>query len=218
LRSGRYVRVDVIDQGVGIPRTHLQRVFDPYFSTKQSGSGLGLATALSIIRRHDGHIDLKSEPGKGSVFTIYLPGVEAEVTLPAGGREALAGELTGHVLLLDDEETVLTTAKEMLEVLGLTVECVACGEEAIAAFKRAVAIGRPFDAVILDLTIRCGMGGEDALRHLRELDPDIRAVVSSGYSTNPVMARYKEHGFNAVARKPYTLTELRNAIGPLLER
>jgi PAS domain S-box-containing protein len=206
LPAGRYVRISLADHGAGIPRQNLQRVFDPFFTTKKDGTGLGLAVVHSIVRGHGGHVRAESVEGLGSTFTVHLPATAA-ATLPAAAPDAVrAGR--GRILIMDDEPSVRSVASRLLEAMEFGVHAVAGGEEALAAYRDARAAGRAFDAVILDLTIPGGLGGAATLQRLRELDPAVRAVVSSGYSDDPVMSRYREYGFCNVLAKPYRSGEL----------
>ena len=206
VRPGRYVRIVVEDHGAGIPAAHLPRIFDPYFTTKEKGSGLGLATAYSIVKRHDGHVSVESEVGRGTTFTILLPASGARPELACVPRPPSPGR--GLVLLMDDEQMIRDGTGRMLRHLGYTVALARDGEEAVATYRRAVDRGEPFDVVIMDLTIPAGMGGKETLAALRSLDPGVTAVVSSGYSDEPIVAAYREHGFAGVLPKPYTIGEL----------
>jgi PAS domain S-box-containing protein len=217
LRAGRYVRISVEDQGIGIPKEHFKKIFDPYFTTKQKGSGLGLATCYSIIKRHDGHITLESELGKGSKFSVYLPAShrcaersESGPTVPVGG--------TGRVLVMDDEEMIRDVAGAVLKSLGYEVTTARDGAEVIALVRAARHANAPFDAVIMDLTIPGGMGGQEAVGLLKQIDPSVKAIVSSGYSNDPVMAAYREHGFEGVVTKPYTVARLAETLTAVLKK
>jgi PAS domain S-box-containing protein len=205
LPAGPYALVSVRDRGAGIATEVLPRIFDPYFSTKKRGSGLGLATCYSIVRKHGGHIAALSEPGKGATFRFYLPASTVSSIIhrqpPVDG--VIRG--SGRVLVMDDDEAVRTTAGRMLERLGYDVELAADGAEAIALFQEALYAARPFDAVILDLTIPGGMGGKETVRYLLELSPGTKAIVSSGYSDNPVVGDFASHGFCGVLSKPYDM-------------
>jgi PAS domain S-box-containing protein len=211
LTVGKYVKISLTDEGSGIPTEHLLRIFDPYFTTKQKGSGLGLAVTYSIIKNHGGHIEVESKTGSGTAFTIYLPASDNPIE-----NSEMAGELRiagkGKVLLMDDEEMVRTIGSEMLSELGYTVETVSDGKEAIDAYTKSKEAGKTFDAVVLDLTIPGGIGGKETIKILREIDPSVMAIVSSGYSNDPVMANFLEYGFNAVVSKPYRITELSRAL------
>jgi PAS domain S-box-containing protein len=207
LKNGKYVTILIEDKGVGIPKEQLPRIFDPYFTTKQKGSGLGLTAAYSIIKRHDGYIEVDSEPGVGTVFRLYLPAIVAEAAGKVKGEEEVFfGK--GRVLVMDDEEIVRSVAGEMLKSLGYDVEFAERGETAIDRFLNARESGRPFDALIIDLTIPGGMGGKDTIGKLSSIDPEVKAIVSSGYSNDPVMADYRSYGFSAVLTKPYKIREL----------
>ncbi len=202
--AGRYVKVSITDSGVGIPERHLEKIFDPYFTTKDKGSGLGLATSLSIVRHHGGHILVQSRAGIGTTFEIYLPAFTDPVpSLPIAPEAVPKGP--GRVLVMDDEEAIRQIASRILARNGFVVESASDGAEAIRLFEDARRRGCPFDVVILDLTIRGGMGGQEAMRTLLELDPHVKAIVSSGYSNDPVMASHRQHGFRGVAAKPYQM-------------
>jgi CheY-like chemotaxis protein len=207
LKPGRYLKISIRDQGTGIPEDQISRIFDPYFTTKQGGSGLGLATAYSIIKRHDGHIAVESRLGVGSTFHIYLPASEKGIPEPEI-RTARLEKGHGRVLLMDDDELVRNVAGQILEHLGYAVELARDGSEAIDLYWKAKEAGFPFDAVIMDMTIPGGMGGKDAIKKLREIDPHVKAIVSSGYSNDPIMSSFKEHGFKGIAPKPYKMEEL----------
>ncbi|MCE5272799.1 PAS domain S-box protein, partial [bacterium] len=187
LPAGRYVFITLRDRGVGIPKQYLAHIFDPYFTTKQKGSGLGLTTCFAVVKRHGGHITVESEPGKGTEFTIYLPvSKERPETLSEKADHIRLGG--GRVLVMDDEPGVLQVASLMLKHLGCCTELAADGAQALEAFKAAREAGQPFDAVILDLTVPGGMGGRETLARLLEIDPGLKAIVSSGYSNDDVIA------------------------------
>lgn len=207
LRSARYVEVSIRDTGVGIAAKDLPHIFEPYYTTKKSGSGLGLAVAYSVVRRHDGEIKVESAPGQGTTFHIYLPAADEQpVPEPGKPEEPVAGQ--GRILVMDDEEAIRMLATAALSRLGYEVETAADGAEAVELYRKAMVQKRPFSAVILDLTVRGGMGGGEAIRRLRDLDHNVKAIVSSGYSEDAIMANYREHGFVAAVEKPYRLQEL----------
>jgi signal transduction histidine kinase/CHASE1-domain containing sensor protein/CheY-like chemotaxis protein len=207
LQEGKYVKITIHDQGRGISEEHLQNIFDPYFTTKEKGRGLGLTISFSIIKSHNGHISAESELGSGTTFTIYLPASEKK-TAPKESYESatLVGE--GKILIMDDEEMVRSSLGEMIAGFGYKVELAKDGKEAVARYEKARNSAEPFDAVILDLTVPGGMGGKEAIKKLREIDPNINAIVSSGYSSDHVMANFREHGFSDVIVKPYKPQEL----------
>jgi len=202
-----YVKITIEDQGVGIPEEKLKNIFDPYFTTKQDGSGLGLACTYSIINNHGGTIDAYSEDGKGTVFSFYLPAVHGK-PIPCEEIEAKIITGSGKILLLEDEDSVGTTVSKMLVQIGYDVVLAKDGKDAISFYKSALSTHEPFDAVIMDLTIRGGLGGKDTMEILRKIDPNITAIVSSGYFNNPIMANYQKYGFIGVLPKPYDIEEL----------
>jgi two-component system cell cycle sensor histidine kinase/response regulator CckA len=214
--GGRFVRIAIRDTGAGIPEQNLSRIFDPYFTTKQKGSGLGLATSYSIIKNHGGVIQVKSEVSTGSTFMVYLPAAErtGEVKGTAP-RLAVAGK-KGRILFMDDEEFMRKVATDMMQALGHEIESAADGSAAIKKYLNAKETGNPFNIVILDLTVKGGMGGTETLSRLREIDPAVVAVASSGYADNTVLANYVVHGFSSYLNKPYDIDTLRNCLDALL--
>jgi signal transduction histidine kinase/ActR/RegA family two-component response regulator len=213
LPPGRYVWLAVQDTGSGIPAEYLDRIFDPYFSTKEKGSGLGLAVCYSIVRAHGGAITVDSEVGVGTRFSIYLPASERPVAHVAELPSPPPRGLRGRVLLMDDDPMVAEVTQEMLESLGYAAQSAPCGEDAIEQFRSADTEGEPFDTVILDLTVPGGLGGRDTLPHIRAVRPDVRVLATSGYADDPVLANYREYGFDGVLPKPFTLAELARALG-----
>jgi CheY-like chemotaxis protein len=213
LGPGNYVRIGIRDQGTGIAPEHLSRIFDPFFTTKQKGSGLGLATSYSIVKRHDGAIKAESELGKGATFFVYLPASKelfAQGVLNAGNAAQHTGR--GWVLVMDDEAFICDIAASMLQNMGYSVETTVHGRDAIDKFNKARDAGNPFDLVILDLTIPGGMGGKQTKDELRKIAPAVKIMASSGYSDDPIMAHPRKNGFDGSVRKPYDKTELANAI------
>jgi len=211
LKKGKYIMIEVRDSGIGMPPEVISKIFDPFFTTKQKGSGLGLSTVFSIIKRHEGYVTVESEPEKGTSFFIYLPATDKDKEeKEKTEKKLLKGR--GKILIMDDKSFVRNTTVKALRLFGYKVEGAADGEEAIKKFNNAIEKDKPFDVVILDLTIPGGMGGEDTLKKLREIDPKIKAIVSSGYSEDPVMSEYKKHGFNAIVNKPYQYEELVEAV------
>ncbi|MBI4952539.1 MAG: PAS domain S-box protein [Myxococcales bacterium] len=209
------VEIAVRDTGVGIPAASLERIFDPYFTTKEKGSGLGLATSYSIVKSHDGVVTVRSEVGRGTVFRVFLPaGKGPSLREPRGPVAGPARR--GRVLVMDDDEMVRRVASTLLSALGHEPELATDGASALATWRAARDAGRPFDLVILDLTVRGGMGGAEALRRLAALDPAVKAVVSSGYCADEVLAAHRRHGFAAFLKKPYDLETLRNTLDRIL--
>lgn len=215
LPDGIYVEIRVQDFGVGIAPDCLSRIFDPFFTTKKQSRGLGLAAAYSIVQRHGGHIGVQSVPGRGTTVTITLPASRAaapaeHASSPVTPKAPLeeTRERKIRVLVMDDEEPIRNLITTALTMFGHDVVCTPDGEAFLAAHAVASAEGRPFDLAVLDLTIPGGMGGKDAIRNLRERDRNIHAIVSSGYSTDPVMAQCTAYGFNAVLPKPYQIRDL----------
>lgn len=209
-QQSAYVKLCFADEGHGVPATDLTKIFDPYFTTKASNTGLGLASVHSIIRKHGGRISVDSTVGKGTIFTILLPstGTTAEPDHFAEESLGLPNQGSGSVLVMDDEEMVREIAKETVRFLGYRVTVCASGEEALSKYEAAQKAGEPYMAVILDLTIPCGMGGVETAKQILAIDPDARLIVSSGYSFDPVIAGYRDYGFCAAVVKPYQAEEL----------
>lgn len=215
LPAGHYLLLTVTDQGHGIALQDQENIFDPYFSLKENGSGLGLAVAYAIMKKHDGLITVHSVPGSGTTFSLYLPATrarqEAEEQTPRKPQEA-----GGHILIMDDEKIVLEVAGDVLNFLGYTTSTAVDGAQAIQLYREAMKRGRPFDAVLMDLTIPGGMGGEETMKRLLEIDPLVRGIASSGYANDPIMANFSKYGFRGVVPKPYQVEELRNALARVL--
>ena len=207
LVNGGYVRVSVEDTGIGIPRENQIKIFDPYFSTKFNGNGLGLSTAYSIVKSHDGHIEVESAPEGGTVFRVYLPASTAIAPAIVPETESAASG-QGRILVMDDDKMILRTAENMLHSMGYEVVLAADGEEALGIYRESLTAGQAFDAILMDLTIPGGMGGRETLQHLLHFDPQVKAIVSSGYSNDMVLTDYKKWGFKAIVPKPYTIKEL----------
>jgi len=207
-----YVKIVIRDHGIGIQPDILDKIFDPYFSTKSGGSGLGLAICHSIISKHDGHITVQSQLGKGTTFTIYLPASSKAGPIEIGRETDVAEAFRAKVLIMDDEEMVRNVSKEMITHLGHEVVLAEDGISAIQLFSESLAEQDPIDLIIMDLTIPGGMGGKDAAREILKLDPHAKLIVASGYSNDPVMANYAQYGFCAAIAKPYEINELRKLI------
>ena len=221
LASGDYVCIRVKDEGSGISAENLKRIFDPYFTTKKEGNGLGLASCYSIIQNHKGLIAVDSIIGKGSTFSVYLPKSAhaesaEEVNESAKPEEDTVHTGSGRILVMDDMEAMMTVAGEIIGMLGYEVTLTRDGEEAIEVYKSAKEAGAPFAAVVFDLTVPGGMGGEEACNILREYDPNLLAIASSGYSTSNIMSDWKASGFDAVVPKPYRIKEMSAALNELL--
>ena len=214
VNPGRYIRISITDQGVGIAEDHLLNIFDPYFTTKQEGSGLGLATAYSIIKKHDGHISVESRPEVGTTFHIYLPASEKKVPEKEEVNH-IKGQ--GRILVMDDEAPLRKMVGRLLKTLGYESEFAKDGAQAIEMYNAAKASQTPYDAVILDLTIPGGMGGKEAIDKLLKIDPEVKAVVSSGYSDDPVLANFQEYGFKGMMPKPFETRSLSKVLHEVLQ-
>ncbi len=208
LEDGEYIKLSVKDQGVGIPEAIIQNIFDPFFTTKQAGNGLGLASSYSIIQKHNGYITVESEMGVGTTFHIYLPASTEKTLITEKKEEATPIMGNGRILVMDDESHIRDLTAAVLSKLGYSVSTSMDGAEAIRLYQEAENSGRPYDAVIVDLTIPGGMGGKETVERLMEIDPNVKAIVSSGYSTDPVMSNFREYGFQGVIAKPYKIMEL----------
>jgi len=223
LPEGNYVKVSISDQGRGIPAAEFDNIFEPYYSTKdmgiRKGAGLGLSICHSIIRKHGGDVTVESQIGAGTTFNIYLPATDAKPTTQSASSKPdrnrrIFGE--GNILIMDDDKSIRELAGEILQHLGYRVKFARDGVEAVASYQAALKSADPFDAVILDLTVRGGMGGKETIQKLMAIDPDVKGIVSSGYSEDPGITGYEEHGFSGVVAKPYSLEELGEKLSQVL--
>lgn len=215
LAAGNYVKFDVSDNASGISPENLEKIFDPFFTTKKHGTGLGLATVLSIVRKHGGEIGVASTVGTGTTFTVFLPQADKPVEVQARRAPTLRFG-TGRVLFMDDDPKICALTSTMLQSLDYKFDIAHNGEEAIKFYQRYLNIGRPYDAVIMDITVVGGMGGEECFRHLHELDPDVRAIVSSGYDNEDMARRFLDLGFCGYLTKPYRVTDLGKVLKAVL--
>jgi len=215
--KGKYIRIDIKDTGVGISREHLQRLFEPYFTTKQKGSGLGLSTAYSIIKNHGGYITVESIQNKGTTFCVYLPASDKPLEIDKEPASIKITPRGGKILVMDDEEIIRIMLSNMLQVAGFEAELTVDGTQALDMYNQALETGKPFDVVIMDLTIPGGMGGKEAIQKLREMDPQAKVIASSGYATDPVMADFQDYGFDAVITTPYSISQLENTLQKVLK-
>ncbi len=218
LGPGRYIDIAIKDQGNGIPDEHIEKIFDPYFSTKGKGAdkrtGLGLSISHSIISNHGGDITVCSRVGDGTTFHVLLPAskVASEVVDTVGANTPF-GETEkpifgmGRVLVMDDEAMIRELSGNMLRHLGYDVDFAEEGQATVDKYQAALDASSPYDVVILDLTIKGGMGGQETIKRLKEIDPKVKAIVSSGYTDNPAISNYKHYGFCEVVAKPYEMIE-----------
>lgn len=219
LKAGKYIKATVRDEGAGIERKHLEQIFDPYYTTKQTGSGLGLATVYSIIDKHGGNISVHSQLGKETIFTFYLPASLKELPKIKEVKIAdLREEKNAKVLVMDDEEIVCDVATKILEKNGCKVDIAFHGEQALTLYKKAMESDSSFDLVILDLTIPGGMGGLETMEQLLLIDPQVKVIVSSGYANNTALAHYRSYGFKDILPKPYTLFQLEEVLSRVLKK
>ncbi len=218
LPEGKYIEIAIEDAGVGIPEEHLGKIFDPYFSTKTKGHGLGMTTVYSILQKHEGHIKVESKLGEGTTFYIYLPALEKDNGEREEEKEEISLIKNKKILLMDDEKIVLKTMGRMLKEKGSEVVFAEDGKEAVEKFEEAKNTPHPFDAVVLDLIIPGGMGGEDTAKEIRKIDPNVKIIVSSGYSNDPIMANHEKYGFNGGITKPFNIEELIRVIENVIEK
>jgi CheY-like chemotaxis protein len=211
--NSRFVRVCIRDMGPGISNRRLKDIFVPYYTTKKDGSGLGLSITRSIISKHGGEISVSSRKGQGTSVEFFIP-ASPETAVQERAAATAAG---GRVLFMDDDAIICEVSSEMLRLLGYDVVCASSGEEAVDLYKVAYGQGVPFDCVIMDLTVPGGMSGTEAVKVLREFDPQCKAIVSSGYSDDPVMANYREYGFAGICPKPYSVDALEAVLADVMK-
>lgn len=213
LPAGRYILISIQDQGEGISPENMSKIFDPYFTTKERGSGLGLATVYSIIKSHQGHLDVESTEGVGTLFRLYLPASEHAVeTVETTAPEVSTPAGSGRILVMDDEEIIREIAREILHHLGYEVDVCGDGKSALTMYQEALHAGTRYAAVIMDLTIQGGMGGKETMKALLAIDPAVKGIVSSGYNNDPILAHFREYGFSGMVSKPYTVRELQETL------
>jgi PAS domain S-box-containing protein len=217
LPSGRYVEIAIADEGTGISPENLDRIFDPYFTTNPQGSGLGLTSAYSIVKRHDGLLTAESRLGEGTTFHIFLPASAEKKPRERARQPAVVRGAGNRILIMDDEEGVRAVMSAQLQTLGYSTECAVDGEEAIRRYRDAAERGERFDVVILDLTVRGGMGGRETIKRLQAIDPAVKAIVVSGFSNDPVMADHEAHGFRGRVSKPFETAELAAALREVIQ-
>ncbi|MBI3593381.1 MAG: response regulator [Nitrospirae bacterium] len=216
-RKGNYIEISIQDQGPGISKDHLSKIFDPYFTTKEKGTGLGLSISYSIIDRHKGYITAESTLGAGTTFFVFLPALSQSIIPQEIKEEEAMSRGKGRVLVMDDEEGVLNVARETLKHLGYVVELAKSGTEAVKMYRNARSTSHPFDIVIVDLTVPGDIGGVETLRRLKEIDSQVKVIVSSGYSNSPALAEFKSFGFSECLRKPFRAFEVSEAVKSVLK-
>ncbi len=212
------ISISIEDTGHGIPKENLNKIFDPYFTTKQRGSGLGLATTFAIIKKHGGHISVSSELGKGTTFTIYLPACPEKEIKEKIQKTEVKNWQGKRALVMDDEEYIQELMGSFLDMLNISTDFASNGEEAVQKYKQHLEKGEPYDFVIMDLTIRGGMGGKEAVKQILEINPEAKVIVASGYSTDSVLANYKKFGFSGRLSKPFNLEELAEVVNEILSK
>ena len=216
LRAGKYIKVTVKDEGIGIDSKNLNRIFDPYFTTKHTGHGLGMATVFSIMKKHNGLISVESELGKGTTFTLYLPASELETKLINQTDGEIKIHDSARILIMDDEDMVCDICSLLLETLGYTSEKCYDGKEAIEIYTKSLNSPERFNAIIMDLTIPGGMGGKEAVKEILKIDKEAKVIVSSGYSSGTVLSNYAEYGFKGIIGKPYKIEKLQKVLEEVL--
>ena len=215
LGQGKYVKISVIDEGIGISYEEQDRIFDPYFTTKKGGTGLGLTTAFSIIKRHGGHLSMESAPGRGSIFTFYLP-ASNKTEAKKDDEQHPMGKGSGKILIMDDDVIVRTVMETLLKKAGYSPVGVSGGTQTLEIYAEALSQKEPFLITIMDLTIPGGMGGRETVRKLREIDPQAKVIAFSGYSNDPIFSNYEKHGFDGVLAKPFSIHEFMRTIKSVL--
>ncbi len=218
LPEGKYIEVNVIDEGTGISQENLSRVFDPYFSTKPGGSGLGITTAYAVVKKHGGWMDIISRVGKGTTVKILLPATIKKLKKDRKEPTYKIVKGSGKILFMDDEKNITHAVEGFLKGIGYSVTIASNGKEAITHYKKVLETDEPYDLVILDLTIPGKMGGKEVLKNLLESDPNVRAIATSGYSNDPVMAEYKEYGFHGILPKPFRMSELSRIVKSVISK
>ena len=219
LKSGEYLKISVQDEGIGIHQKYIDKIFDPYFTTKQAGNGLGLATTYSIIKKHNGHLSIESEFGEGTKFTIYIPASKNDKIKNEEISEIISSSKnhSAKILIMDDEEMICDMVSEMIISLGYEVDSAPDGEQTIVRYKEAIDQNNPFDIIIMDLTIPGGMGGKETVKKILEINENAKVIVSSGYSDDEALAGYKSFGFVDMIAKPYTITKLKEVLNSVLD-
>ncbi|MFA5264959.1 MAG: ATP-binding protein, partial [Opitutaceae bacterium] len=218
LAPGDYIQLSITDSGMGMAPEMLPKIFDPYFTTKKTGSGLGLATVYSIVRKHRGFIDVESELGHGTTFNIRLPALRERKAQPSRENASVSRKLSGRVLAMDDEASIRRLVSRLLTRMGLEVDLAESGEEAVEKYKVSWSQGRPYDLLLMDLTVPGNMGGCEALAIIHKQNPRAKAIVASGYSSDPVMANFRKYGFCAMVAKPYDSEVLLKAVQGAIEQ
>lgn len=221
LKAGEYIKISVKDEGEGIPRKYINNIFDPYFTTKnrgvEKGTGLGLTVCHSIIKKHKGHIGVNSKLEEGTTFYFYLPASEEQrVVGSKDDNQPVFGE--GKILVMDDDDMVREMAREIIDYLGYETDFSEDGSEAIKKYKNAMESNQPYDVVILDLTVRGGLGAKETIKKLLEIDDNVRAIVTSGYSNDPIISEYAKYGFKAAFTKPYQIKKLSQILSNLSKK
>ncbi len=215
LPAENYVKITIADQGCGILEEHLAKIFDPFFTTKPEGSGLGLAITYSVITKHNGHIRVDSKPGQGTTFFLYLPAFTGEIiSREVEKKSIVAGQ--GRILLMDDNKILAEITSDLLAELGYQTEVAGDGQEALELYRRGLDSGRPYDVVIMDLTVAGGMGGKETMQKLMQVDPGVKAIVSTGYTNDPVAREYSRYGFKGFIAKPSKVEDLAREINRIL--